>query len=1097
MPDSHGFVGCYLTYPDKTDSRRAEGGRRLSGVRRESQTDLPLVTVITVCWNSAKTIEQSIRSIISQTYKNIEYIIVDGASEDATLDIIRKYEADVDYYVSEPDDGLYYAMNKGLELAQGDYILFLNSDDWYTPDAVEALVDAKDYSGCDFVSALALYVNEENGEHKPLRTMPFNDSQYLRMSIRHETMLLPAALYDQLGPYDTRFRILSDREYATRLFKNCCTHYEIQRPLLNFRVNGVSNTNLELLHTEQDLILLLEFPFLSAQERATLNNRAAATAKTFIDAANAHLDQPEFVKACRAFLVDHKANHGAKWQLGDIHEIAASAPEVYPSVSVIIPFYAAEKTIRASLDSILAQTLTDFEVICVNDCAIDSAQNIVDEYQSRDPRIRVLKNPRNLGLGASRNAGVRAARGRYIFHIDPDDTIPPTALKILHDLALAHGSALVKGAFRANQMIHGRQSSAGAIKYPCGIADRLTINTTLAEKPSLLQSTEGHWSILYQAEFARTLPYPTDLKMGQDSIFLVNALVRAPSITLTPEVVYNYQVNPKSAMNQFSARMFFDALEWRRRAWRLLADFKQQSIGEYLLFNYWNVGFFERLPQQLTKPEVEKFYDELRKIFQRADYYEKAQIRDAGLQETFDAVMHQPPFSPTVRDRKQKSQDKSRTKLDADPALNIATFVAWDHGGAGQGSQRRVEALRNRGLNAEIYCLFKKTNKPYVKRAPLHSALGAAIKSDDLLNRAWREYAVVTKKEQPDLRARELFSKTGSLVDFAQLGPVFDQADVVHLHWVAGMFDYESAPAYLADKPVVWTLADMNAFTGGCHYSEGCDGYKYECRSCPLLGGSDLAHQNWKIKKRAYERIRNLHIICPSQWLADRAAASSLLSERPIHVIPNALPVHRFQPINKLAARMQLGLPLDKKLIVFGAASLQNKRKGGDILADSIRRLKSVGQGEDVEGLFFGKSELDIGIKAHNMGHIDEERRLSLIYAAADVFAFPSREDNAPLTVPESLLSGTPVVGFPVGNVPDLVTHRETGYLARYEDAQDFMEGLSWALEAPRSSEALNRSIKCYLAAVWHNDPDKAARRHIGLYKNIIRDTLSPSTNDL
>src|SRR5690606_27426000 len=139
-----------------------------------------------------------------------------------------------------------------------------------------------------------------------------------------------------------------------------------------------------------------------------------------------------------------------------------------------------------------------------------------------------------------------------------------------------------------------------------------------------------------------------------------------------------------------------------------------------------------------------------------------------------------------------------------------------------------------------------------------------------------------------------------------------------------------------------------------------------------------------------------------------------------------------------------------------------------------------------VEGVFFGANSLDLGIRTHSMGHVSDEAAMSLIYAAADVFAFPSREDNAPLTVVESMLSGTPVVGFPVGNVPELVTHKGTGYIARYGDARDFAEGLAWALRDVDGADALARRMRACIKARAHNDPDTAVGRHLAVYAEML-----------
>ncbi|HLY96654.1 MAG TPA: glycosyltransferase family 2 protein, partial [Sideroxyarcus sp.] len=119
---------------------KIEGGARLRGSRKQPLPGKPLITVITVVFNGVATLEHTIRSVIEQTYANVEYIVIDGGSTDGTVDILRKYDADIDYWVSGRDAGIYDAMNKGIALAGGDYIGMLNSDDFFAhPSALEMI----------------------------------------------------------------------------------------------------------------------------------------------------------------------------------------------------------------------------------------------------------------------------------------------------------------------------------------------------------------------------------------------------------------------------------------------------------------------------------------------------------------------------------------------------------------------------------------------------------------------------------------------------------------------------------------------------------------------------------------------------------------------------------------------------------------------------------------------------------------------------------------------------------------------------------------------------------------------------------------------
>jgi len=1072
------FVGIHHRYPDFTGKRVAEGGRRLRGETRKSREDAPLVTIITVCWNSANTIEQTFQSVCDQTYDNIEYVVVDAASTDGTVDILRAHEDLIDYYVSEPDEGLYYAMNKGIELAQGDYILILNSDDWYVDDAVEALVAAREYSGCDFVSGLKRNVNSYEKVVNLSPVMHLDYSVYLRAPIHHETMLVPSWLYNQIGPYKTDYRIIGDLDFMIRLFEAGITHFKLLKQISFFRQTGVSNADPESMVADRIALLRDKFPFLDKSEINLLADRKSWTGFDLLELASRHSNRTDLVNAIRDYMLDHtdRALQGrglhVNWKPYAkvlVEKICALQANRSPRVSVILPVYNAEKTLRRSIESVLSQGLQDIELICVNDQTPDGSQAIIDEYARLDARVVPLMNKKNIGLGASRNVGIRAVKGQYVFHLDPDDTLPPDALKEIHDLAERYGSDMTRGAYLHEQYLlgqtEGRKQRKGLKEGAAHI-----VNTTLKDSPNLLDHTEGHWSFLYKADFAKRVKYPEDLKMGQDSMFLVKAMTQARSISITDALVYHYRANPNSAMNTFNFRKFMDSLEWRIRAWRLLRDACLTAVGEHLLFGYWNTAFFQSLRKRLSNKEKKAFDQKLGLALKNAGYFGSAPAQHAEVREYFENTLRNFP---------------SDGASIVPNALRIATLSTQDYGGAGIGSTLRVEALNRQGAQAELHVLLKKSTQPFVK-AIRPKSKGLGTKKLKRRQAAWRKAAVLTQEEHPGLKARELFSKTGSVVDFRETRAIFDGADIIHLHWVAGIFDYENADV-LSEKPVVWTLADMNAFTGGCHYSEGCTNYKNDCRNCPLLAeGSRLAHSAWRTKRKSYAKLRNLHIICPSQWLAERARESSLLGDRPIHVIPNAIPVDRFTPTDRLEARKRLGLPLDRKFIAFGAENVANKRKGGDILAESVGRLRQKGLLEGVEGLFFGRGNLALEIKSHNMGHVLDEAHLSLIYAAADVFAFPSREDNAPLTVVESMLSGTPVVAFPVGNVPELVTHLDTGYIAQYEDAQDFAEGLAWALSDTDSPEAVERRNRARRRAWAHNDPKVAAQRHLTLYRQML-----------
>jgi glycosyltransferase involved in cell wall biosynthesis len=316
--------------------------------------------------------------------------------------------------------------------------------------------------------------------------------------------------------------------------------------------------------------------------------------------------------------------------------------------------------------------------------------------------------------------------------------------------------------------------------------------------------------------------------------------------------------------------------------------------------------------------------------------------------------------------------------------------------------------------------------------------------------------------------------------------------DLVHLHWVAeGFMRIESLGKFR--KPIVWTLHDSWAFTGGCHIPFDCNRYTDSCGLCPTLASSrenDLSRKVWARKKRAWKTL-DLTIVAPSRWLGECARASSLLRDFPIEIIPNGLNLDCFKPVDKKVAREILALPEGKKLILFGAMdSTTDYNKGFHLLSPTLQKLLRDGQSDEVELVVFGASEPvnppDFGLKAHYMGRLHDEVALALLYSAADFFVLPSIQENLPNTVMESLACGTPVVAFNVGGVPDMVEHKKTGYLAKPFDTEDLARGIDWILEESGRTENLGRAAR--EKAVKEYSLELQAERYIKLYKEILQE---------
>lgn len=219
------------------------GGRRDQGLQRTDRPDQPLVSIITVVYNGAATLERTIQSVLGQTYPNIEYILIDGGSSDGTLDLIRRYEDRVDLWVSERDKGIYDAMNKGVALATGQWVALINADDWYEPDTVARVVEAvKDRSAINIVHG-DIWIHYPNGHRKVKHARQCGFLlKYWEMVLNHPTFFVRRSYY-QGRPFDATLRVSGDHKWTLAAWLHDPRQFlYLPVVLANFTAGGASMT---------------------------------------------------------------------------------------------------------------------------------------------------------------------------------------------------------------------------------------------------------------------------------------------------------------------------------------------------------------------------------------------------------------------------------------------------------------------------------------------------------------------------------------------------------------------------------------------------------------------------------------------------------------------------------------------------------------------------------------------------------------------------------------------------------------------------------------------------------------------------------------
>jgi glycosyltransferase involved in cell wall biosynthesis len=310
------------------------------------------------------------------------------------------------------------------------------------------------------------------------------------------------------------------------------------------------------------------------------------------------------------------------------------------------------------------------------------------------------------------------------------------------------------------------------------------------------------------------------------------------------------------------------------------------------------------------------------------------------------------------------------------------------------------------------------------------------------------------------------------------------QADLVHLHWLGdGTLSIEEIG--LLPMPLVWTLHDQWAFCGAEHYTSppqhgetaSSDERFTKCytpASRPSHeAGPDINRRTWLRKHLSWRQP--IHIVCPSNWLADCARRSSLMGNLPIMAIPYPINLNVWSPCNQLHARALLGLPSDRKLVLFGAiGGTSDYRKGSDLLFEALSQLSirvNDGELEQLDLVVFGQGQPAsiprLGFRIHYAGILHDDLSLRLLYSAADVMVVPSRQEAFGQTASEAHACGCPVVGFRTGGLIDIVDDRITGALAEPFEPQSLATSIFWILHDKNRLQQLRSEARSRAERLW------------------------------
>ena len=408
-----------------------------------------------------------------------------------------------------------------------------------------------------------------------------------------------------------------------------------------------------------------------------------------------------------------------------------------------------------------------------------------------------------------------------------------------------------------------------------------------------------------------------------------------------------------------------------------------------------------------------------------------------------------------------------------------------DGGGAALAARRLHQSLLTSGCQSTFVVRAPSANFPATRIVP-HKR--RTWKSKIPLGRIALQEKLLLRSFQPT--GTYWSSNLTSNASCSDLNSI--DADVVNLHWIGD--DFISIDELAAvHRPIVWSLHDQWAFTGGCHYSGACERFTSTCGNCPHLVGrkwspfqrdTDLSQYIHERKRQLWNRL-DITVVCASEWMAATARKSSLFRDRRVEIIRYPLNLKVFRPLDKIYARDCFGLPKDKKLILFAAiGATSDPRKGFQELRQALPRVYAA-LGDKVAAVVLGAWDVpDIGIPVFPVGNTRDEIALPLIYSACDVNVTPSRQDNYPNIIYEAAACGTPTAAFAVGGISDAIRDTETGLLAPGGDIDALTQAIIRILVKDQGgASAMSRA--CVEFALSHHDSEKQAKRYMSLFESL------------
>ncbi len=392
-------------------------------------------------------------------------------------------------------------------------------------------------------------------------------------------------------------------------------------------------------------------------------------------------------------------------------------------------------------------------------------------------------------------------------------------------------------------------------------------------------------------------------------------------------------------------------------------------------------------------------------------------------------------------------------------ALRIAHLSFSSSGGAGTVATRLAAAQRALGHEAEVLSAISGTLHATPLAKPRHT-LAAGLDQYVVKDPAFDAPVSLYRNRLTDLGSADL-----------------EDIDVIHLHWPHGLIDLDELASIAGERMVVWTLHDMAALTGGCHYSLGCERFTSGCEACPAVRApwKKAIAKSQQRTAEALSAVPRLRLASPSQWLATEASRSKSVEGHDVHVIPNPLATDLPEPTDQNDAKAQLGIPQDHTVFMVSASNLEDPVKAARVALEAFIEASSGGLNATLLMLGQGAPAQTIpNVRA--LGYL-RGGQMTTALSASDYLVVPSLAENQPLAISEAQAMGVSLIARDATGLPEHTVYDDDAKLFSHpSELRDLFDTLA------KASRSVSSRQKLMAAARERFDPATAASRYLALY---------------